>query len=787
MDRHDSDTEREAIAALEEALDHPSCDREAYLASEPMLSDAAKVRALNLLAVSQSSFPGIMTGGAATGLEDDVMPDRIGAYRILRLIGRGGMGNVYLAERAAQDFNHAVAIKLIKKSLTNPAIVERFRHERQILADLNHPGIARLFDGGETQDGTPYFVMEFVDGVPLSQWLETKPRDLSARLQIFRQICVAVEAAHQRLIIHRDLTPPNVLITEQNAVKVIDFGIARSENAQREREEDSRFEHTPGFAAPEQRSGVPASTLTDVYALGKLLLTLISGHEQSEVLAIARMASAERAEDRYPSVSALIEDLDNFTSMRPVSAVRGGLAYAAGKFARRQKLLVGTAAAAAIAITGAFVLVTQAYRETEVAFLAAEQSLADTRQLASTMMFDVFDEVSRRSGNSQARLLVAQNAQKYLDELASDPKASPDARLAAGRGFARLAQATGSLGSGNSGDISRGLALYERSLQILEQLHAEAPSDDSSLALAQTLVGLSSDKLQTFTDPPGSVVLLKRARKLLLSITEPSAESIAELGRAERYLGDALICCNGAEAEGIKAIERGLDQIESAPEQFRSSHTVRRSYNDLLNLSAGIEIWKKGDEFGIEPFRLALTAQRQLTQETKSPEDHRLEATIASNLARTYLRTGQVDEARSVMGATHIRNLDAHNSDPNDNDLKRRLAITSIVMGRIAAEGGHHIEADRLLAKGLELAHQSEWPEGVQTVPSLNYAHRLHEASQAYWINEERGQACNLARESAALYQAYAERYDLPAISLKYRLAPLKERMNLCKLTGQSN
>ncbi|MEL7447194.1 MAG: serine/threonine-protein kinase, partial [Pseudomonadota bacterium] len=253
MDRTDPAIEREAMAALEEALDLPSDERRDFVRSKPSLSQAVKDRATALLQSIDAPVSSLLTGGASAELEDEAVPDQIGAYRILRLIGRGGMGNVYLGERAAQDFDHAVAIKVIKKRLINPHLIERFRAERQILADLNHPNIARLFDGGETEAGAPYFVMEFVDGVPLNQWIELASRSLEERIQVFLQICAAVETAHQRLIIHRDLTPPNILITPQNVVKIIDFGIARSEQSDHEGK-DSSFGHTPGFAAPELAS-----------------------------------------------------------------------------------------------------------------------------------------------------------------------------------------------------------------------------------------------------------------------------------------------------------------------------------------------------------------------------------------------------------------------------------------------------------------------------------------------------------------------------------------------------
>lgn len=779
MDRHSGDVERDAIAAVEEALGQPSQDREGYLTRSKKLGAAAKERALEILRTSEALENQLITGGASLTEIDEPDPVQIGDYRVLRLIGRGGMGNVYLAEKAAEDFDHAVAIKVIKQRLITPPIVERFRSERQILADLNHPNIARLFDGGETQAGAPYFVMEFVDGVPLDLWLKRENPAIDRRLAIFAQICSGVQAAHQRLIVHRDLTPPNILVTPQDIVKVIDFGIARSEQLHDDRE-SSTNEHTPGFAAPEQRAGGPASTLTDVYGLGRLLELMIGGFADVELSAIATKAAAERSIDRYPSVSALIQDLTSYQTQQPVTAMSGGILYLAGKLMRRQTLAVSLGSIALIAIVGALVLVTSAYREAEAARSTAQARLADTRQLASTMMFDVFDEMSERQSNAQARLLLASNAQRYLEELATNPEATFADRLSAARGFARLAEATGTFGAANVGDIPQGIRFRERSIEILEELFQESPTDDVALLLGHGHVDLARDFLISFLDFPGVVEHAEKAVDALLSIQNPGPEALAELGRAERYLADGLACCNDRVEEGVAVIARGLERQERASAFLRQDPLVQRAYNDLLNINGGFEIFLNGDDAGIPLFRSALASQRALAEETDAPEDHHLEATIAFNLAATLIRMGEVSDAAQVLRPTYARTLQAYEIDPEDNDLQRRLARTTLTMAHILAEEGSQIEAVGLIQNGIELARESERMSGYPDGPSPILAARLQEAAQAFWANKQVEEACQIVAEAIGIYEGYAERYQLPETTMRYRLAPLQARAGNC-------
>ncbi|MEO0870632.1 MAG: serine/threonine-protein kinase [Pseudomonadota bacterium] len=753
--------------------------RESFLHSHTELSEATRIRALEILASDASSYARLQTGGASLVGPHEPDPEQIGDYRVLRLIGRGGMGNVYLAEKMVEDFDHTVAIKVIKQRLTTQQIVDRFRSERQILADLNHPNIARFFDGGETQAGTPYFVMEFVDGVPLDVWLKRETPSLERRLAIFVQICSAVQAAHQRLIVHRDLTPPNILVTAHDAAKVIDFGIARPEQLHSEGL-PLPFEHTPGFAAPEQMAGAATSTLADMFALGQLLRLISLDFADAEVDSIAAKAVAEDPIDRYPSVSALVTDVEHYRADRPVSAMSGGAFYSAKKLVKRQTLAVALGGIVLAVSVGALLLISNAYREAEAARATAQARLADTRQLASTMMFDVFDEMSKRQSNAQARLMLASNAQQYLEELATNPEATFADRLAAARGFARLAEATGTYGAANAGDIPQGIRFRERSIEILEELFREAPNDDIALLLGRAHVDLARDLLISFLDLPGVVEHAEKAVDTLLSIQNHGLEALAELGRAERYLADGLACCNDRVEEGIAVIARGLERQERASAVMRQDPLVQRAYNDLLHINGGFEIFLNGDDAGIPFFRRALVSQRALAEETNAPEDHHLEAMIAFNLSATLVRMGEVSDAAQVLRPTYARTLQAYEADPEDNDLQRRLARTTLTMAHIMAEEGSRNEAARLVQTGIALARESERISGHPDGPSPTLAARLQEAAQALWANGKVEEACQIVAEAVGIYEAYAERYQLPETTMRYRLAPLRTRAADC-------
>ncbi|HJT71193.1 MAG TPA: serine/threonine-protein kinase [Terriglobales bacterium] len=201
----------------------------------------------------------------------------IGAYEIAEEIGRGGMGDVYRAARVDGQYEKQVAIKLVRIGLDSPFLLERFRHERQILASLDHPNIARLYDGGTTDDGIPYLVMELIEGTRIDEYCEQHELDIDQRLELFIQVCAAVQYAHQRLVVHRDLKPSNILVTAEGIPKLLDFGIAKILNPSVAPETTLLHPMTPEYASPEQIRGEPITTATDVYSLGLVLYKLLTG------------------------------------------------------------------------------------------------------------------------------------------------------------------------------------------------------------------------------------------------------------------------------------------------------------------------------------------------------------------------------------------------------------------------------------------------------------------------------------------------------------------------------
>ena len=322
--------------------------------------------------------------------------DRIGPWRVVRELGRGGMGIVLLVERADGQFEQRAALKLIKRGMDSEAVLARFLRERQIVAHLDHPNIARLLDGGIAEDGRPYFAMEYVEGRPLLAYCAEDHCDLETRLALFLDVCAAVQFAHQRLIVHRDLKPSNVLVAPGGQVKLLDFGIATllaPEAGVAEPTIDVRDRPlTPSYAAPEQLGGEAISTATDVYALGCILYELVTGRRPREFAADASLAEMLRAfessrpirpsevatpiaavsprrlrgdldtivmtalrrapERRYATVAAFAEDLARFRAGLPIAARRDSAAYRLRKFVGRHRAAVTLVAASALALAG---------------------------------------------------------------------------------------------------------------------------------------------------------------------------------------------------------------------------------------------------------------------------------------------------------------------------------------------------------------------------------------------------------------------------------------------------
>jgi len=504
--------EVQALELLEQALKQPAKDRVTFIETEASNDEALKQRALALLTLDAQS-------AIFEGAEEDLSNAEIGSYRIINLIGKGGMGAVYKAERKAGDFAHSVAIKVIRPGVLSEPLVERFERERQTLADFSHPNIARLFDGGTTEDDAPYIIMEYIDGAAITDFARINNLYKSDRLRLFKQACSAISYAHQNLIIHRDITPNNVLVTKEGEVKLIDFGIAKTldEGLMAGSSDNSlgSLSFTPGFAAPERSKGAAANTLSDIYSLGKLLEALLPENTQSnELKAIIVKATHLKPESRYASVDALIDDINNYSTGFPVTARPSTSSYRVSKFIGRHRLGVAASTLAVLALISAFGVTAFQYQRAETARIEADKRFNDVRTLAKTLMTDIHDEIYRVPGSTDATKKIIEASQIYLDDLASDPGAPTDIKREAATGYRKLGNAVAGSKYGSITDPEAADRYFETSRHLLVSLDETLPSDLETLRalgllyynmaeisiLPRKLIDVAETQLQTSMD-----------------------------------------------------------------------------------------------------------------------------------------------------------------------------------------------------------------------------------------------------------------------------------------------
>ena len=616
--------EREAIALFERLLEVPEEDRDAWLAAQTagrpdLLSRVTSMREADRRAQMR-------TGAATDALDEEAPPERIGAYRVVERIGRGGMGSVYRGERATGDFQHEVAIKIIKPGLLSDRLVERFRRERQLLAGLSHPNIAQLYDGGETEGGSPYIVMELVDGLPLLQWVEEKHPSADERQRLFRDICAAVGFAHRNLIVHRDLTPSNVLVTGDAQVKLIDFGIARpadpaapAEHTGTTTRSTASLSLTPGFAAPERMLGGQVTTAVDIYSLGKLLARLLPPGEDRELKAIIARATADDPLKRYPTAEALAADVAAWHDGFPVSACQGGRSYAARKFVRRHRLPVGASLLGLLLLTGAFALTAQAYSRAEAARTAEASRFRELRSLAHYMLFDLNDRMERVVGNTEARFTLATRAQTYLSALAAARGGDQDLKIEAAEGFIKLARIQGVPTEPNFGEREQAKANLNSAESLLLESGAKSPRAAAALARLRAYRAVLSAHGDGNPDEAARNVTAAEAALAAVAAPDREAEWFQARGavrKAQLELADLA-----GDVAGLKRLAGQLEtEVGSWPAAARTSRDAELDRAYSVYYRAYATSISKGEEAASLPmFREAEQRFRRL--EAALPND----------------------------------------------------------------------------------------------------------------------------------------------------------------------
>lgn len=561
-----------AARILRAALDLPRDERSAWVRAQCAGDEALAAHLARLLELdSATSLP--LDHGAdpfATRLlaelggaeaAPQLQPEtRIGPYRLLRELGRGGMGAVWLAERADGEFTQRVALKLVKFGMDSPHVERQFRRERDLLARLQHPNIARLLDGGIDPSGRPWFAMEFIAGLELGAWLVERQPDLHTRLVLFAKLCRAVAHAHRQLIVHRDLKPSNVLVEANGEPRLLDFGIARLEEPEgTERTATAQRFLTRDFAAPEQLRGEVAGTSADVYALGLILFELLTGQRyrklhhagdatlrpsnamggttanptatpitrtqlRGDLDAITLRALAEEPARRYPDAQQLADDVARYLAGEPIHARPDSFAYRAGKFLRRNRAAVAVGAfglAAFLAAGG--IAIQQAVRkgaEAERARLALRQAEA-VRDFALSMIAEA-DPTRARGGDTTVRDLLASARTHIAHELADEPAVAAELLDQIGNAYVSL------------GDIP---ASRETLVQALAW-NARAP-EPSPLIAASAGGRLAYFRFQD-GDAAAALGELDRLVAALAGQDPQQADVAAELGKLHELRGSVL-------------------------------------------------------------------------------------------------------------------------------------------------------------------------------------------------------------------------------------------------------
>ncbi len=685
---------------------------------------------------------------------------QIGPYRVERELGRGGMGVVLLASRADQQYRKQVAIKLLRPGHDGDQIFRRFQNERQILANLEHPNICRLLDGGVTEEGEPYFVMEHVRNArPIDEYCASRELGLNERLELFRQACSAVQYAHRFLIVHRDLKPSNILVTDEGVVKLMDFGIAKNLLAGF----DDPFPQTlglqpmtPAYASPEQLRGEPISTSSDVYSLGVVLYELLTGHRPFELadkplpgmlnsicenepekpsITVLRPPSESGARGgklnesflerlrgdldwiilmalrkdpmrRYMSVEQFSEDIRKFMAGLPVMARSDTFSYRTGKFLRRHKL-------GAIAVVGIVVTLAGGVISTRREQARTRASFNDVRTLANSVLFEISDAIRDLPGSTPARLLLVERAQTYLDKLARESGDDLSLQRELAEAYKKIGEVQYRVGYPNLGDINGALVNARKELALREGISARDHGVAARLAVAEAHMRLG-ELLDGTADPQSADEHIGRAmqiRETLYAEHPKNVDVRADLARSYRMGGDREKM-EGHAQRFYDYNQKALKIREGLLEEHPSDESIRRQYSmDLVRIGDSLGSPNETNLGRYEEARQTYERALEICQALAMSNPPN--AVGARDVSNVYQRlgsllehTGEYKESLEMSGkglAISERLLEA---DPANFEVRRDIMVFHDQIGRAYLKLEDYPAAEKSLRTSLDVASE---------------------------------------------------------------------------------
>jgi len=718
---------REARAALIESR----CGGDLELAAEVRLLLEAS-EAEERLAVSRRVEPG-------AGRESQTEARQIGPYLLDRLLGRGGMGAVYLAHRADGQFEQQVAIKLIDLPLATSVFQKRFRQERQILAGLQHPYIARLLDGGVTAAGDLYLVMEYVDGVPIHYFCLKHRLTARQRLELFLHVCEAVQFAHQNFVVHRDLKPDNILVAEDGTPRLLDFGTAKllssSEAApDSELTRESYQSYTPQYASPEQVLGNPITTASDTYSLGVLLYLLLTGEPPYEfkelttgemlrvvceeaprkpsqeavsgkrldpdLIAILEKALRKEPQQRYRTAEQLANDLRAYLEGQPVGARHGTLRYRTSKFAHRHWLGLASAAVLALTLFAGVVGVLWQAKVADEQRRRAEARSADLRQLSNSLLSEFDEAIKEIPGSTGAQKLLVTRVLEHLDHMANDTQGDRQTQLDLIEAYSRLANIQGNDYDQNLGDPSGALVSIDKAVALAAPLAHRGFRDREAL---RALAFAQQSRSEILFGPGRTQEAIASMRKAveiydpMMATADASTALICDVASAYSVLGDELRESGTASLADTSAVLAAYRKAIALDERalMIDPHFLRalRSLSINRGKIGGVEL-ETDPALALKDYQAALQRIDTLPQaERENLSVRRMRAILQRKEASALVQLGEYAKATDLF--TEVAQVFQKNVAADAQD-SRALADLKVVLNFEAL--GYETAADPALA-----------------------------------------------------------------------------------------
>ena len=703
----------------EEALRQPPDRVDAFC--EQACGDNRQLHAFLKDLVASSRLSDGAIRGAIADLARDVAGDRslagerVGAYRFERLLGRGGMGEVYLASRADGEFEKKVAVKLIRASADRDRIAELFRNERQVMAALSHPSIPTLVDAGQLDDGRPYFICDYIDGLPVDDYCTGQSLSVEQRLVLLGKIADALQHAHANLVLHLDIKPENILVQPDGTPVLLDFGIARLMHQQ----QTAYRAFSPSYASPEQLRGEHATASSDVFALGALMYRLLTGEApvnapryapsqtlfderaqfydrsrasgaltalDEDLAAIVAKAMAEQPADRYPSADAFATDLKNFLSSVPVSARPNTLVYRATKYVRRHRLAVAVAAAVFVTLAAFGVrefdlrvkaqeaerAAAQARDEADTAYRSAARDAESAQRTAAflTEVFRVAEPGSAQAADVTARDLLDRAADRIADDLDSQPLISAHLMHTMADAYVNL------------GAYDKGLELSQRALALRD---AHGRTDDVETARLLNSLAEANIQQARFDD---AMVALDRALAIPLREEPGHVEARAV---SHKLTGQVLRLTDRLD-EATKAYGRSVDLYRQAG--LPDSRGFARSLVGLGSIHG-----QSGRLAEAEPLYVEALAMMERTQ---GPDHYDL-TRVLNSMGNLYVNMGRLDDAVTVLNRSRaIRESVLDPDHPQLAFTHLNLAVVRTEQEAYEQAQTHYLTAIEILEKNFE-------------------------------------------------------------------------------------